>query len=82
MGRHGHFVPICIFVFAFGACAGSMLIEHRVISSDRGTYAEAHHGYLLLENYLIPDIFTFVQQDGAAWCFIARRKTCSMAATT
>jgi len=63
------FLPIFAFILAFGACVGGLYLEHRVTYSYRGTEAEERHGYLILDGYLVPDVFTFVQQDGAAWVF-------------
>jgi hypothetical protein len=63
-----------IYLFAFTACAGSLLLEHRVAYSNRGTQEEVRHGFLLLDGSLVPDVFIFVQQDGAAWTFYQRAR--------
>jgi hypothetical protein len=61
-----------VLLLALSACAGGLLLEHRLAYSHPGTAAEVRHGYLILGGYYVPDVFSFVQQEGAAWVFITQ----------
>ena len=70
IGRAGIFI-VCCALFAV-SCVGSLRLEHRVLYTERGTEEETSHGFLLLNEYIVPDVFAFVQQDGASWIFRQR----------